>query len=201
MAETPTLTFGEELRRERLIRNVPLDEISAATKISIRLLTALEASDVSKTARAGLHARLHSSLRPASGPRSRRDGQRVPRGPRARPAGRRFEESRAAVALSARAPRGRRHDRRQRHRDPPRPRPHRPSGAPEHERRPDRAAPHRAGQLQERRRLARTGADGPGRARRRFREAGRRRRDGPRVRSGFVDRGDLRRRTSHLLRD
>ena len=48
MAETPTLTFGEELRRERLIRNVPLDEISAATKISIRLLTALEASDVSK---------------------------------------------------------------------------------------------------------------------------------------------------------
>src|SRR5215471_15854048 len=48
MADTPSLTFGEELRRERLIRNVPLEEISAATKISIRLLTALEASDVSK---------------------------------------------------------------------------------------------------------------------------------------------------------
>jgi cytoskeleton protein RodZ len=48
MGETPALTFGEELRRERLIREVPLDEISAATKISVRLLTALEASDVSK---------------------------------------------------------------------------------------------------------------------------------------------------------
>ena len=48
MADTLALTFGEELRRERLIRNVPLEEISAATKISIRLLTALEASDVAK---------------------------------------------------------------------------------------------------------------------------------------------------------
>jgi cytoskeletal protein RodZ len=48
MGETPILTFGEELRRERLIRDVSLDEISASTKISIRLLTALEASDVKK---------------------------------------------------------------------------------------------------------------------------------------------------------
>ena len=48
MGETPSLTFGEELRRERLIREVKLEEISGATKISMRLLTALEASDVSK---------------------------------------------------------------------------------------------------------------------------------------------------------
>jgi cytoskeletal protein RodZ len=48
MGETPALTFGEELRRERLIREVSLEEISASTKISVRLLTALEASDVSK---------------------------------------------------------------------------------------------------------------------------------------------------------
>jgi cytoskeleton protein RodZ len=48
MGETPSLTFGEELRRERLIREVSLEEISGATKISMRLLTALEASDVSK---------------------------------------------------------------------------------------------------------------------------------------------------------
>ncbi len=48
MGETPALTFGEELRRERLIREVSLEEISAATKISVRLLTALEASDVGK---------------------------------------------------------------------------------------------------------------------------------------------------------
>jgi cytoskeletal protein RodZ len=41
-------SFGEELKRERLLRNVSLEEISAATKISIRLLTALEAGDVSK---------------------------------------------------------------------------------------------------------------------------------------------------------
>lgn len=48
MGETPALTFGEELRRERLIREVPLEEISAATKISVRLLTALEKSDVAR---------------------------------------------------------------------------------------------------------------------------------------------------------
>lgn len=48
MGETPALTFGEELRRERLIREVPLEEISASTKISVRLLTALEASDLSR---------------------------------------------------------------------------------------------------------------------------------------------------------
>lgn len=48
MGELPVLTFGEELRRERLIRDVSLEEISASTKISIRLLTALESSDVSR---------------------------------------------------------------------------------------------------------------------------------------------------------
>ena len=48
MGEIPVLTFGEELRRERLIREVSLEEISASTKISVRLLTALESSDISK---------------------------------------------------------------------------------------------------------------------------------------------------------
>ena len=48
MGEKPPLTFGEELRRERLIREVSLEEISAATKISVRLLSALEASDISR---------------------------------------------------------------------------------------------------------------------------------------------------------
>ncbi len=48
MGEIPLLTFGEELRRERLIREVSLDEISATTKISIRLLNALESSDIKK---------------------------------------------------------------------------------------------------------------------------------------------------------
>lgn len=48
MGEKPSLTFGEELRRERIIRDVSLEEISAATKISVRLLNALENSDVSR---------------------------------------------------------------------------------------------------------------------------------------------------------
>jgi cytoskeleton protein RodZ len=48
MGEKPAFTFGEELRRERLIREVSLEEISATTKISVRLLTALEASNVQK---------------------------------------------------------------------------------------------------------------------------------------------------------
>ena len=47
MTET-VLRFGEELRRERVVREIPLEEIAAATKISIRLLTALEASDISR---------------------------------------------------------------------------------------------------------------------------------------------------------
>ena len=42
------LTFGEELRRERVIRAISLEEISAATKISLRLLNALEASDLAR---------------------------------------------------------------------------------------------------------------------------------------------------------
>ena len=42
------LRFGEELRRERLSREITLEEISAATKISLRLLTALEESDLKR---------------------------------------------------------------------------------------------------------------------------------------------------------
>jgi cytoskeleton protein RodZ len=48
MTDRPALSFGEELRRERLIREIPLEEISSATKISVRLLTALEAGDASR---------------------------------------------------------------------------------------------------------------------------------------------------------
>jgi cytoskeleton protein RodZ len=40
-------SFGENLRREREMRSVSLEEISAATKISLRLLQALEAEDFS----------------------------------------------------------------------------------------------------------------------------------------------------------
>jgi transcriptional regulator with XRE-family HTH domain len=42
------LSFGEELKRERLLREISLEEISAATKISMRLLVALEAGNVAK---------------------------------------------------------------------------------------------------------------------------------------------------------
>jgi cytoskeleton protein RodZ len=41
-------TFGANLRREREMRGVPLDEIAAATKISVRCLQALEAEEFSK---------------------------------------------------------------------------------------------------------------------------------------------------------
>jgi cytoskeleton protein RodZ len=41
-----SLSFGEELRRERIIRDISLEEISQATKISVRLLKALEESDL-----------------------------------------------------------------------------------------------------------------------------------------------------------
>ena len=40
--------FGDELRRERTVREVTLEEISAATKISLRLLSALERSDLAR---------------------------------------------------------------------------------------------------------------------------------------------------------
>src|SRR5215471_10902907 len=46
MKDSPSLGFGEELRRERQIREISLEEISSATKISVRLLTALEQGDV-----------------------------------------------------------------------------------------------------------------------------------------------------------
>jgi cytoskeleton protein RodZ len=48
MTPGTVLRFGEELRRERLVRDITLEEISAATKISIRLLKALEESDISR---------------------------------------------------------------------------------------------------------------------------------------------------------
>jgi len=48
MTDSSSLSFGEELRRERLIREISLDEISQATKISVRLLRALEESDLSR---------------------------------------------------------------------------------------------------------------------------------------------------------
>jgi len=41
-------SFGDELRRERILRAVSLEEISAATKISVRLLTELENADRTK---------------------------------------------------------------------------------------------------------------------------------------------------------
>ena len=42
------LRFGEELRRERLAREITLEEISSATKISLHVLRALEASDLKR---------------------------------------------------------------------------------------------------------------------------------------------------------
>ena len=48
MTDSPALGFGEELRRERQIREISLEEISSATKISVRLLTALEEGDVKR---------------------------------------------------------------------------------------------------------------------------------------------------------
>lgn len=41
-------SFGENLRREREMRGVTLDEISAATRIGLRFLEAIEAEDFSK---------------------------------------------------------------------------------------------------------------------------------------------------------
>jgi cytoskeletal protein RodZ len=46
MTDSSALSFGEELRRERIIRDISLEEISQATKISLRLLKALEDSNV-----------------------------------------------------------------------------------------------------------------------------------------------------------
>jgi len=45
---TPMGSFGENLRREREMRGVTLQEISAATKISARFLQALEAEEFAK---------------------------------------------------------------------------------------------------------------------------------------------------------
>jgi cytoskeleton protein RodZ len=49
-------SFGESLRREREMRGVSLEEISATTKISLRFLQALEADDFAKVP-GGLFAR------------------------------------------------------------------------------------------------------------------------------------------------
>ncbi len=46
MTDSSDLSFGEELRRERTIRDISLEEISQATKISVRLLKALEDSNL-----------------------------------------------------------------------------------------------------------------------------------------------------------
>jgi cytoskeletal protein RodZ len=40
-------TFGEELRRERELRQIPLRDVSQATKINMRYLEALERNDFS----------------------------------------------------------------------------------------------------------------------------------------------------------
>jgi len=48
ITEPPAMSFGEELRRERVVREISLEEISAATKISMRQLKALESSDLSR---------------------------------------------------------------------------------------------------------------------------------------------------------
>ncbi|MEP6802732.1 MAG: RodZ domain-containing protein [Acidobacteriota bacterium] len=48
MTDFPALAFGEELRRERQIREISIEEISSATKISIRLLTALEEGNLER---------------------------------------------------------------------------------------------------------------------------------------------------------
>ncbi|MCA1581121.1 MAG: DUF4115 domain-containing protein [Acidobacteria bacterium] len=48
MTDSPALAFGGELRRERQIREISLEEISSATKISVRLLTALEEGNLER---------------------------------------------------------------------------------------------------------------------------------------------------------
>ena len=45
---TSAPSFGAELQRERIVRKVSLEEISAATKISVGLLSALERSEFAK---------------------------------------------------------------------------------------------------------------------------------------------------------
>ncbi len=46
--DPPEVSFGEELKRSRVIREVSLESIAAATKISVRHLEALERGDVSR---------------------------------------------------------------------------------------------------------------------------------------------------------
>ena len=157
MGETPNLTFGEELRRERLIREVSLEEISGATKISVRLLTALEKSDIAKLP-APVFTRgfirsysRHLGLDPDEmvnayladlAPEKSREATQKKGGLRAR---------------SSARPAGRgRHAGRHRCRDPPSARVDRPAAAAQRTR-TDERGPRRARELQERLRLP--GAD------------------------------------------
>jgi cytoskeletal protein RodZ len=48
MTDPGEANFGEELRRQRLVREVSLESIAAATKISVRYLEALEKGDFSR---------------------------------------------------------------------------------------------------------------------------------------------------------
>ena len=48
MTDSPALAFGAELRRERQIREISIEEISSATKISVHLLTALEEGNLER---------------------------------------------------------------------------------------------------------------------------------------------------------
>jgi cytoskeleton protein RodZ len=48
MADSAEVGFGEELRRSRLVREVSLESIANATKISVRYLEALERGDFSR---------------------------------------------------------------------------------------------------------------------------------------------------------
>ena len=110
MNDSPGLEFGEELRRERLMREISLEEISPATKISVRLLTALEQSDVSKTSGTRVHARVHPRLRapPRASIPKRRSTRISPtwRATTPRPAA--PKKASSALAVLARAPRRRR---------------------------------------------------------------------------------------------
>ena len=74
MSSTP---FGEHLKREREMRGVSLEEISAATRINTRFLEALEKAHWSDSARRRLQPRIHPLRGALSGPRRGRPDRRV----------------------------------------------------------------------------------------------------------------------------
>ncbi len=90
------MSFGEELRRERVVREISLEEISAATKISVRLLPALEDGDVAKLPAPDVHARLHSRLLrgTSASTRTRRSTPTSPISPATPPTARRPKKAR-----------------------------------------------------------------------------------------------------------